>query len=115
MDTIQVERVQQAIDSFLNKDTYIHLETTTGSYANHKDEKAMTVSAFIRNSIIRFERGSIKGDNPYRIGLKTENGWVYAQGITHFEIDSENRLLMAGHNGEGQLAISLELSLTPFN
>lgn len=115
MEIIQVEQVQKAIDSFLNKDTYIHLETTTGSYANHKDEKTMTVSAFIRNSIIRFERGSIQGDNPYRVGLKTENGWVYAQGLTHFEIDSENRLLIAGHNSDGQLAICLELSLTPFN
>lgn len=115
METIHVDRVQQALDSFLNKDTYVHLETTTGSYANHRDEKAMTVSAFIRNTVIRFSLGSIQGDNPYRVGLKTENGWVYAQGLTHFEIDEDNRLLMAGHNSEGQLAIALELSLTPFN
>ncbi len=114
MRPIDTEMVQKAIDQFLDQDIYVHIETTTGAYANHRDKKAMTVSAFLRNSIINFHRGSIKGTGPYRVGLKTANGWVYAEGLTHFEIDAQSRLLLAGHDEEGKLAVALELSKTPF-
>lgn len=48
--------IQNEIERFVNKDVYIHLETTNGAYASHINEKMMTVGAFIRNAIIRFER-----------------------------------------------------------
>ena len=44
-----------------------------------------------------------------------EHGWVYAQGITHFELDEQGRLLMAGLDYSGKLAIALEISETPFS
>ncbi|MCM3734871.1 YojF family protein [Bacillus cytotoxicus] len=106
--------VQSEIERFLNQDVYLHLETTNGAYASHVNEKMMTVGAFIRNAVIRFERGKITGTNPYRIGLKMEHGWVYAEGVTHWEKDEENRLLLAGHDEKGRLAVALQLSLTPF-
>lgn len=115
MKPIDIETVQQAIEQFVDQDIYIHIETTTGAYANHRDEKAMTVSAFLRNSIINFHRGNIKGNGPYRVGLKTANGWAYAEGLTHFEIDDKSRLLLAGHDGDGKLAVALQLSKTPFD
>ncbi|GAB6152226.1 YojF family protein [Desulfosporosinus burensis] len=106
--------VQLALDSFLNREVYLHLETTNGAYAAHRQESNMTVGAYIRNGRIRFGRGIITGDGPYRVGLKMELGWVYAEGLTDFEIDQEGRLLLAGHDQEGRLAVALELSLSPF-
>jgi hypothetical protein len=106
--------VQAVLDQFANQDIYLHLETTNGAYAAHNSENAMNVGAFIRNGMIRFMRGSIAGDGPYRIGLKMEQGWVYAEGLTDWELDEQGRLLMAGHDSEGRLAVAFELSKTPF-
>lgn len=114
MNPIDPLKVQEAIDAFLHKDVYIHLETTTGAYSAHQNAGNMTVVAFIRNAKINFSQGKIKGKGPYRVGLKTEEGWVYAEGLTHYTIDVQNRLLMAGHDQEGRLAIALEISETPF-
>lgn len=115
MKEVIVEELQQHIDAFANKDVYIHLETTNGSYATHFDSKVFNAGAFIRNVIIRYELGKVVDDSPHRIGLKMTHGWVYAQGITHFEIDEEGRLLMAGLDYTGKLAIALEISETPFS
>ncbi|HWQ43803.1 MAG TPA: YojF family protein [Desulfosporosinus sp.] len=105
--------VQPALDSFLNREVYLHLETTNGAYAVHSHESAMTVGAYIRNGRINFGRGIITGDGPYRVGLKMEIGWVYAEGLTDFEME-QGQLLLAGHDQEGRLAVALELSLSPF-
>ena len=114
MNSIDKSIVQLALDSFLNREVYLHLETTNGAYAAHRQESNMTVGAYIRNGRIRFERGIITGDGPYRVGLKMQLGWVYAEGLTDFEIDQVGRLLLAGHDQEGRLAVALELSLSPF-
>lgn len=114
MKEVNVEELQKAIDSFANKDVYIHLETTNGAYATHFNEKMFNAGAFIRNVKLRYELGKVVSDSPHRVGLKMEHGWVYAQGITHFEIDEQGRLLMAGHDYSGKLAVALEISETPF-
>ena len=74
----------------------------------------MAVCAYIRNGRIRYQRGTLAGNGPYRVGLKMEEGWVYGEGLTDWEIDSQGRLLLAGHDSEGRLAVALELSETPF-
>lgn len=114
MGPIDKEAVQTAIQSFVGQDSFLHLETTNGAYAAHRQEQAMAVCAYIRNGKVRFESGSIAGDGPYRVGLKMEDGWIYAEGLTDYEIDALGRLLLAGHDGDGRLAVALELSLTPF-
>jgi len=114
MNPIQKSIVQPALDSFLNREVYLHLETTNGAYAVHSHESKMTVGAYIRNGRISFGRGVITGDGPYRVGLKIELGWVYAEGLTDFEMDPAGQLLLAGHDQEGRLAVTLELSLSPF-
>ncbi|QSO48968.1 YojF family protein [Alicyclobacillus mengziensis] len=106
--------VQTAIEKFVGQDVYLHLETTNGAYAAHRGDNSMAVCAYIRNGKIRFERGSIQGDGPYRVGLKMDGGWTYAEGLTDWEIDGEGRLLLAGNDSEGRLAVALELSTTPF-
>lgn len=114
MNPIDKSIVQPALDSFLNREVYLHLETTNGAYAVHNQESKMSVGAYIRNGRITFERGIITGDGPFRVGLKIELGWVYAEGLTDFDMEQEGQLLLAGHDQEGRLAVALELSLSPF-
>ncbi len=114
MQPIQADRIQKIIDSFVNRDTYLHVETTNGSYAVLRGEKTISVGSFVRNVVVRFERGLITGQGPYRVGLKMEHGWVYAEGLTDWEPDQQDRLLLAGHDEDGRLAIAFQLSATPF-
>lgn len=114
MKEVHIEKLQQLLNSFANKDVYIHLETTNGSYATHFDEKVFNAGAFIRNARIQYELAKVVGETPHRVGLKMQHGWVYAQGITHYELDEKGRLLMAGLDYSGKLAIALEISETPF-
>jgi Protein of unknown function (DUF1806) len=114
MEPVIPEKVQNEIDSFANKKVYLHLETTNGAYASHYNQSFFSAGAFIRNAQIQYEHGKITGKGPYRVGLKMEYGWVYAEGITHFEVDENGRLLLAGHDYNGKLAVALQISLTPF-
>jgi hypothetical protein len=114
MQPIQVEAVQQAIEQFLNEQVYVHLETTQGAYATHRNETAFSVGAFIRNGVIQFSRGLITGEGPYRVGLKLEFGWIYADGLTDWTLTEKDQLLLAGHDREGKLAIALQFSKEPF-
>jgi hypothetical protein len=114
MKPILLKNVQEVLNNHANKLLYIHLETTNGAYAAHNNQQVMAVSAFIRNGKVQFSQAKITGDNPYRVGLKIEDGWIYAQGLTDWEVDSEGRVLLAGHDSEGKIAISLQLSEQPF-
>ena len=114
MGPIDAGAVQSALESLAGQTLYLHLETTNGAYAAHRQESQMAVCAYIRNGAIQYARGTIAGDGPYRVGLKMDGGWVYAEGLTDYEIDGEGRLLLAGHDSDGRLAVSLELSRRPF-
>jgi hypothetical protein len=114
MEQMNTEKVQEAINTFANQDVYLHLETTNGAYASHYNESFLSAGAYIRNALIRYEIGKIVGSGPYRVGLKLGIGWVYAEGLTHFEIDDEGRLLLAGHDNQGKLAVAMEIGLKPF-
>jgi hypothetical protein len=114
LESIDVKMVQEAITRFANKDVYLHLETTNGAYASHNDQSFFSAGAYIRNALVRYEIGKITGNGPFRVGLKINLGWVYAEGLTHFEEDELGRLLLAGHDNNGKLAVALEISPTPF-
>ncbi|RLQ93444.1 YojF family protein [Falsibacillus albus] len=114
MEPITIDAVQPYIDRFAGKPVYIHLETTNGAYASHFNEEFFSAGAYIRNAQVTYEHGKIVGDGPFRAGLKLEIGWIYAEGLTHFEEDEEGRLLLAGHGFDGKLAVALEISQTPF-
>jgi hypothetical protein len=115
MEPIAMDKVQAELDKFLNKEVYVHLETTNGAYASHFDDKAYNVGAFIRNAKVTYKHAKIVGvGNAFRVGLKLDLGWVYAEGLSQFEIDDQQRLLMAGHDREGRLMVALEISETPF-
>ena len=113
MKAINLEKVQKELNQLKNKPIYIHLETTNGAYASHFGNKGVNVGAYISNAQITFTEAVIKGEIGHRVGLKTELGWVYAEGLTDYEI-FEDKLLLAGHDPDGRLMVALQLSETPF-
>ncbi|MFC3041309.1 YojF family protein [Virgibacillus xinjiangensis] len=115
MKPIELEKVQETLNQFIDKQVYVHLETTNGAYASHFNDKAYNVGAYVRNAQVSFHQAKIVGNgNTYRVGLKLEIGWIYAEGLTDWTIQEENQLLMAGHDREGRLMVSLQISETPF-
>ncbi len=116
MEAIAKEAVQQALDQYVNKDVYVHLETTNGAYAKHFDSNAYNVGAFIRNAKVSYQRAKIVGDNgSFRVGLKMDIGWIYAEGVSDWEQNEKGELLLAGHDRDGRLMVALQISERPFN
>jgi hypothetical protein len=114
LEPIKPSDVQARLDRLKNQDLYIHLESTTGAYAAHLDSSKHPASTFITNARIRYAHGLISGNGPYRVGLKTQTGWVYAEGLTHCEETETERLILAGHDSQGKLVVAFQLSPQPF-
>lgn len=115
MKPIDMENVQKQLESFIDKQVYIHLETTNGAYANHVNEKAYNVGVYARNISTSFRQAKIVGEgSAYRVGLKLDKGWVYAEGLTDWEVYEESKLLLAGHDTEGRVMVALQISEEPF-
>lgn len=117
MEEINNEKVQSLLSSYEHKLVYIHVETTNGAYAAHFDQRVFNAGTFLRNIQVTYEHAQLKGGNkdPFRVGLKLkDNGWVYVQGLTHYEVNEHGEFLLAGFNYEGQLAAALEISTQPF-
>lgn len=114
MEKIDQTAVQKQLDLFTNKEVYVHLETTNGAYASHFGNNGVNVGAYIRNAKLTYSNAVIKGnDASYRVGIKTALGWVYAEGLTDWEM-YEEKLLLAGHDPEGRLMVALQISESPF-
>ncbi|MFC5406008.1 YojF family protein [Cohnella soli] len=114
MQLIDKAQVQAMIDRLAGQELYIHLEMTMGAYASHVDSSKHPAATFISNAVIRYGNGSISGNGPYRVGLKTDHGWVYSEGLTHYEDEDRERLILAGHDSQGKLIVALQLSREPF-
>lgn len=114
MNPLDPDVVQAELDAMAGDDVYLHLETTTGSYTALGPDKLPPCIAFVRNALVRYERGAVKGPGPYRVGLKMDHGWVYGDGLTHAEIDEDGRLLMAGYDEQGRVRLALQIGRTRF-
>lgn len=115
MKPIELDKVQEMLEKFVSKDVYIHLETTNGAYASHFDNKQYNVGAYLRNARVSFTHAKIIQDHSfYRVGLKMEMGWIYAEGLTDWTI-YEEKLLLAGHDADGRLMVALQISEEPFD
>lgn len=115
MEPINLEKVQERLNQFIDKDVYVHLETTAGAYSSLFQEKAHNVGAYIRNAKVSFQQAKIVGDGTvYRAGLKMEHGWIYAEGLTDWTMHDGSKLLLAGHDDKGRLMVALQISETPF-
>lgn len=114
MVPIETSAIQKLLDQLKGKDVYIHVEMTTGAYAAHRGHASLAATALVQNTLVNYTQGSIVGHGPYRIGLKTAHGWVFAQGLTHFDPNETERLVAAGHDGDGKLVVAFQLSTEPF-
>ena len=76
MQLIVKSKVQEMIDLLIDQDLYLHLEMTMGAYASHVDSSKHPAATFISNAVIRYTHGSISGNGPFRVGLKTSHGWI---------------------------------------
>lgn len=114
MKPIEIEIVAEKLAELKNKPVYVHLETTNGAYASHFENIGVNVGAYIRNARLTYTHADIKGDISFRVGLKTEIGWVYAEGLTDYEIYEDNKLLIAGHDHDGKIMVAFQISETPF-
>lgn len=115
MEPIHIEKVQEWLNQFTNKEVYVHLETTTGAYSSLYNETSHSVGAYIRNAKVKFNQAKIVGDGKvYRAGLKMESGWIYAEGLTDWTLHEGEKLLLAGHDEQGRLMVALQISETRF-
>lgn len=114
MQPIHREEVQRRIDALQDTELYIHLEMTMGVYTAHKDQSIHPASNFIKNARIRYTHGSLSESAPYRIGLKLDGGWVYTEGLTHWDAAEPERLILSGNDPDGKLIVALQLSREPF-
>jgi len=117
LEPIKEQEVLDLLTSYSNQPVYLHVETTNGAYANHFDQRVFNAGTFLRNIVVTFEHAQLKGGDkdPYRVGLKLKDGgWVYVQGLTHYEVNENNEFLIAGFNYEGQVAATIEISKQPF-
>src|SRR5699024_7987167 len=110
MEPIHRENVQLLLNDFANKQVYIHLETTNRDYASDYGNKGVNFGAYIRNAKVIFYKAVIQGVIGYRVGLNTELGWVYAEGLTNFELVNDETLILEGHDEEGRLMVAMQIS-----
>lgn len=96
-----------AFGAFTGKTFYLHLETTAGAYT------AGGFGAFARGVPVRVEHLALRGNGPFRVGAETDGGFLYAEGVTHWEVDGQGRLCLEGHDDQGRLTVAFELSPTP--
>ncbi|SES70628.1 Protein of unknown function [Salinibacillus kushneri] len=114
MKAIERADVQKALDQYAEQDVYVHVETTNGAYAKHFNRNH-NVGAYIRNAQVRYTRAKIvDAEDAFRVGLKMEKGWIYAEGVTDWEWNENGELLLAGHDSEGRLMVALQISKNPF-
>ncbi|GAB6875327.1 bacillithiol biosynthesis deacetylase BshB2 [Thermaerobacter litoralis] len=107
MEAIDPARVERAFQAFVGDEVYLHLETTHGAYTRGG------FGAFARNLRIRLEAAAVRGSGPYRAGLRVPGGWVYAEGLTHWQ-EEPGRLLLEGRDAEDRLTVVLEIGREPF-
>ncbi len=101
MQTITKSDVVDAIQNFIAQDVYIHSEATS--------------FVFVRNARIHLTECVIAGEGPYRVGMRFDgHGWLRMEGLTHYEVDPNGRLLLAGYDDQGRMHVALELGKEPF-
>ncbi|MBB6450761.1 hypothetical protein HNR44_002751 [Geomicrobium halophilum] len=113
MKNIEKNAVQAALDTFSGKQMYVHFEMTNGAYAAYRHGKFHAAGGYVRNARQDIKHGKITGDGPYRVGLKTENGWIFAEGLSVFE-QNDGSLYLYGFDEQEKLSIALQLSTAPF-
>ncbi|GIO85819.1 hypothetical protein J25TS5_27510 [Paenibacillus faecis] len=101
MKKIDLAQVQHELRAFVGEAVYVHSEAT--SYV------------FVRNFKIRLDEAFIAGGHPYRAALRFDgHGWLRMEALTHYEVDEQGRLLLAGFDDRGRMDVALHLGKEPF-
>ncbi|MGG1518159.1 DUF1806 family protein [Paenibacillus oryzisoli] len=101
MNIIDKSQVAKELQNFVGADVYVHSEAT--SYM------------FVRNFKISVTHAFIAGDGPYRAALRYDgHGWLRMEALTHYEVDEQGRLLLAGYDDRGRMNVALHLGKEPF-
>ncbi|MCR8643551.1 YojF family protein [Paenibacillus sp. N1-5-1-14] len=102
MKPIHKQAVTTALRAFIGQQVYIHAEAIPGG--------------FLRNISVEVEQAMIAGEGPYRVAIRIPyNGWIRMESLTHYISESEEKLLLAGHDEQGRITTVLELSTRPFH
>ncbi|MCK9858787.1 DUF1806 family protein [Paenibacillus sp. ATY16] len=101
MNTINPLEVENLLRTFIGEEIYVHSEAT--SYV------------FVRNFKMKLTQAFTAGEGPFRLALRfDEIGWLRMEALTHYELDAEGRLLLAGYDDRGRMNVALHLGKEPF-
>lgn len=103
MDKMDRQQVEAELRHFVGARAYVHCEAT--SYV------------FVRNFSMELKEARLAGDenSRYRVALRfDELGWLRMEGLTHYEVDMQGRLLLAGFDDRGRMDVALHVSKEAF-
>ncbi|RIX51571.1 DUF1806 family protein [Paenibacillus nanensis] len=101
MIPIHTSKVESALQAFVGAEAFIHSEST--SYM------------FVRNFKVHVTHAYLAGEGPYRAALRFDgHGWLRAEALTHYDLDADGRLLLAGFDDRGRMNVALHLGKEPF-
>lgn len=101
MNIVDKDQVAKELQTFVGSNVYVHSEAT--SYMFARNFKASVTHALIA------------GEGPYRVALRYDgHGWLRMEALTHYEVDEQGRLLLAGYDDRGRMNVALHLGKEPF-
>lgn len=101
MNPINQREVENLLRMFIGEEIYVHSEAT--SYV------------FVRNFKVKLTQAYAAGEGPFRVALRFDQiGWLRMEALTHYELDEEGRLLLAGYDDRGRMNVALHLGKGPF-
>lgn len=94
-------KVEAELQAFVGTEAYIHSEATS--------------FVFVRNFKVNVTHAFIAGDGPFRVALRFDgHGWLRMEALTHYEIDADGRLLLAGYDDRGRMNVALHIGKEAF-
>lgn len=101
MIKITSSKVEAELQAFIGNDVYIHSEATS--------------FVFVRNFKVHVTHAFLAGEGPFRAALRFDgHGWLRMEALTHYEIDANHRLLLAGYDDRGRMNVALHIGKEPF-
>ena len=94
-------KVETELQAFVGTEAYIHSEATS--------------FVFVRNFKVNVTHAFIAGEGPFRAALRFDgHGWLRMEALTHYEIDADGRLLLAGYDDRGRMNVALHIGKEAF-
>ena len=99
MVPLDARTVADALGALQGRRVYIHLEVNPGAYW--------------RNGGGRLEAAHVRGDGPYRLFLRVDDGLIQIDALTHMAL-SDGIVICTGYDDVQRLARTVQVSLEPF-